>query len=674
VAIFQAAARAGDPSRPGSSTRGRGIVERTTYRQARGPSLDGGVGWLNSAGPIRLEELRGKVVLLDFWTYCCINCHHVLPDLAKLEEKYKNELVVIGVHSPKFFAERDTENIRRKVREYGIKHPVINDADQVLWERFGVNSWPTLVLLDVDGQYLDSISGEGHYAVLDKAIGQLVARAKAKGTLNETPVKFFAENEKPDNTPLLFPGKVLADAEGRRLFIADTGHNRIVVTDLQGKGPKPIGSGLPGLVDGPYDKAGFNRPQGMCLVGETLYVADTENHALRAVDLKAKTVTTLAGNGQQAHRRPGQGPSPGKTTGLNSPWDVILVPGTRSLFIAMAGPHQIWRYDIETGNVSVWAGSGEENIIDGTLSAAAFAQPSGLATDGTHLFVADSEVSGVRSVTLDTRNHRVQTIVGVGLFGFDDIDGIGGEVRLQHCLGVAYGDGKLYIADTYNNKIKVCDPKTRAVETLVGARQAGNSDSPPRFYQPGGLSVAGSHLYVADSNNQAIRVVDLKEKTVKTLEIDGLTPPSPKPRTPTFPNAQAIKVPAVKVAPGDSVTFDVTLDLPPTSKVNAEAPMPYLVETPGKSGLLSADLPAGVGKVSPPSKKFSVTVPLARPASPGEAFDLKLSLAAFVCNEGSGLCLIKSYVWNIPVSVAGDGDGESHVALTSKVHSGDRKE
>jgi thiol-disulfide isomerase/thioredoxin len=663
-------------------------VEPTAFVQAQGPSLEGGAGWINTdqAKPIRLEELRGKVVLLDFWTYCCINCHHVLPDLARLEEKYKNELVVIGVHTAKFFAERDTENIRRKVREYGIKHPVVNDADQVLWRRFGVNSWPTLVLIDVDGSFVGALAGEGHYEILDKAIGQLVSRARSRKTLNETPLKFFPESDRPDDSPLLFPGKVLADVAGRRLFIADTAHNRLVISDLQGKNAKPIGTGTPGLVDGPFDKAGFNRPQGMCLIGETLYVADTENHALRAVDLKARSVTTLAGTGQQSRRHstvlevapegdPGAagggqpvqrtaGIGPGKTTALNSPWDVIPQPGARALLIAMAGPHQIWRYDFETGFVSVWAGSGLENIVDGPLATAAFAQPSGLATDGSHLFVADSEVSGIRSITLDRRSQRVQTIVGNGLFVFDDIDGIGAEVRLQHCLGVAYGEGKLYIADSYNNKIKVCDPKTRAVETLVGARQPGDSDSPPRFYQPGGVSFANPHLYVADTNNHKIKVVDLKEKTAHTLELAGLKPPVPAPRAPSFPNALALNAPKATVGPGKTITLDVTLPLEKGVKVNAEAPMPYLIETPGKSGILADTvLPTG-GKLEPPSAKFSVSFDLARPPAVGDVFDLKFSLSAFVCNEGSNVCLIKSYVWTVPVSVSAGGG--SHIALTGK--------
>ena len=655
------AAGAGDSSPPDGKIVN---VQQVAPPEVR-PSFAGGLGWLNTAGPIRMEELRGKIVLLDFWTYCCINCHHVLPDLARLEEKYKNELVVIGVHTAKFMAERDTENIRRKVREYGIKHPVVNDANQVIWDRFHVGSWPTLVLINVDGSYIGSAPGEGNYALLDRVIGQYVAKARARKTLNETPLKFFPENEKPDDTPLLFPGKVVADVPGGRLFIADTAHNRLVLCDLQGKNATPIGSGLPGLVDGPYDKAGFNRPQGMCLVGDTLYVADTENHALRAVDLKSQTVSTLAGNGSQSRWHSSTGSAAGKTTALNSPWDVIQQPGARALFLAMAGPHQIWHYDLETGIVSVWAGSGMENIVDGSLASAAFAQPSGLATDGTHLFVADSEVSGIRSITLDKRDHRVQTIVGNGLFEFNDIDGIGNQVRLQHCLGVAYGEGKLYIADSYNNKIKVCDPRTRSVETLVGSRQPGDSDNPPQFYQPGGLSVASENLYVADTNNHKIKVVDLKTKSVQTLALEGLKPPSPPPRAPSFPNALALNVPAAKVGPGASITLDVTLPLAKGVKVNDGAPMPYLIETPGKTGLLSDQVPATGGKVSPPSPSFTINVPLARPAAAGDAFELKLSLAAFVCNEGSNVCMIKSYVWTIPVSGADSGD--TRIALTGNV-------
>ncbi len=495
------------------------------------PSLAGAVGWINS-GPIDLDSLKGKIVLLDFWTYCCINCHHIIPDLEKLEKKYKNELVVIGVHSGKFDAERNTENIRAKVAEYRIKHPVANDAEMRIWERFQVSGWPTRVLIAPDGRVVESVSGEGNYEGFDRVIGQLADLYRKAGKLDETPVHFASEDSQYEDKAVLFPGKVLADAKSNRLFISDTGHNRIIQTDLEGKNPVVIGDGGEGLVDGGFARARFNRQQGMCLEGDTLYVADTENHAIRAIDLASKQVATLVGDGTQAQgdpRRPFIGP--GKTSRISSPWDVIQIPGSRTIYIAMAGPHQIWKYDPVTSEVRSWAGSGYENILDGDLREARFAQPSGLATDGKNLFVADSEVSGVRIVSrIDGPAPHVGRIVGEGLFEFGDRDGKGPrQVRLQHCLGLAYGDGRLFIADTYNNKVKVCDPATATVTTFVGTVESGDADDPPTFYQPGGLSVAGDSLYVADTNNHKIKVVDLKTKKTRTLEIPALKPPAPLP-------------------------------------------------------------------------------------------------------------------------------------------------
>ncbi len=265
-------------------------LRRVSFQEQVTPSFKGGVEWINS-GPITFTELRGKIVLLDFWTYCCINCHHVLPDLAKLEAKYPNELVVIGVHTAKFDAERNTENIRQKVREYRIKHPVVNDRNQAIWKRFGVSSWPTLVVIDARGNVVGAAPGEGHFDILDREISRLVEMHKARGELNLTPLKFTPEMERPETGPLLYPGKVLADKAGSRLFITDTGHDRIVQCELDGSHPITIGSGEEGFDDGDYAKATFNRPQGMCLNGDTLYVADTENHAIRAIDLKEQKVT-----------------------------------------------------------------------------------------------------------------------------------------------------------------------------------------------------------------------------------------------------------------------------------------------------------------------------------------------------------------------------------------------
>jgi thiol-disulfide isomerase/thioredoxin len=609
------------------------------------PSLAGGIDWINTDRPIHLEKLRGKIVLLDFWTYCCINCHHIIPTLSKLEEKYKNQLVVVGVHTAKFEAEKLTANIRKKVREYNIKHPVVNDANQVIWNNFGVSSWPTLVLIGPDGLVVDKAGGEVSFEVLDRVIGKLVQAAKSKGQLDETPVQFFSEREKTHSGGLLFPGKVLADRESNRLFISDTGHNRIVVTDLAGSFKEAIGNGVEGLADGPFDKAMLNRPQGTCLVDGILYVADTENHAIRAVDFKAKTVTTLVGNGKQANF--GTHGGKGTKTSLSSPWDLVLIPNSKTLAVAMAGTHQVWKFHIEGDDARLWAGSGQENIVDGTLLAANFAQPSGLATDGHFIFVADSEVSGVREISLG-RKEQVQTIVGVGLFGFGDVDGRGANVRLQHCLGLTYGDKKLFIADSYNNKIKVCDPATRAVETLVGSTAPGSTDEPARFDEPGGLSIAGNDLYVADTNNHLIRVVGLDSKKVKTLALDGVKAPSVK-RVPKFPNATVVSVDPVQAGLDKSLSLTISLNLPPGYDLNTQASMTYLVETPEKPGALSDKNPTTGGRIDPPTPSVVVPLPLASEPAAGETLNVKVSLSAMVCLPNT-LCTVRNYVWNVPIT------------------------
>lgn len=488
------------------------------------PDFDGGVAWLNTAGPIKIKDLRGKVVLLDFWTLCCINCIHVMPDLAKLEKKYKNELVVIGVHSAKFESEKDTKNIRQAILRYEIAHPVVNDANHKIWDRYGVQSWPTMALIDPEGKVVGMTSGEGNLELLDKAIGKLIAIHKQKKTLDEKPMRFdLVRYREKGDTPLFFPGKILADAKSDRLFIADSTHHRIVITNLAGKAIATIGSGSPGKVDGKYAEAQFDDPQGMALDGDTLFVADRKNHCLRAIDLKAGTVSTIAGTGEQAQEtRLLEAPQPAKTTGLNSPWDLCLVG--RTLYIAMAGHHQIWAYDLDKKVIGPYAGDGRENIKDGPHYAARFAQPSGLATDGQNLFVADSEVSAVRKVPLNPLG-RVETLVGEGLFEFGDIDGVGKEARLQHALGVAYHEGKIYVADTYNNKLKVLDPKTADCRTLT---LAGATDKEPLFDEPAGISFSGGKLYIADTNANRIRVVDLASKKVTTLELTGVTPPPPQ--------------------------------------------------------------------------------------------------------------------------------------------------
>jgi DNA-binding beta-propeller fold protein YncE len=626
-------------------------------------TLEGGTGWINTGGPIHAEDLKGKIVVLDFWTYCCINCHHVLPDLAFLEEKYKNELVVIGIHTPKFTAEQDTDNLRKKVAEYRIKHPVINDARQAIWTHYGIESWPTIAVFNAKGHAIYYRGGEGQREILDRVIGEAIVEAKANKELNSQPFVAKPEAEKPHDAALKYPGKVVADGAGKRLFISDTGNNRVVVVDFKGEHIATIGSGREGKADGEFASASFNRPQGMCLLGETLYVADTENHSIRAIDLKTKKVATVAGTGAQATTRAKSGPA--KTTALSSPWDVVPINGGKTLAIAMAGTHQIWKLDLDEKLVSVLAGSGLENITDGTSAAAAFAQPSGLATDGDTLFVADSETSSLRTVGLKGVNKgHVGRIVGQGLFDYADVDGRGPDVRLQHDLGVAYGDGKLYVADTYNNKVKVCDPATKTVKTLAGTRESGNLDEPAQFDEPGGVSLNGNTLYVADTNNHAIRAIDVKTGKTRTVKLTGVAAPAEEKSPPKFPRATRINVGPIKVAPGSEIPIEVTLKIPDGYKLNPDSPIVYLVEAPGPStGLLSPDVSLTGEKIDPPTETFTIKVPLSKPRAEGEELAVTVSMSVFVCKKGStGFCTVQNYVWDIGVNFA---EGGQAVKLTN---------
>jgi sugar lactone lactonase YvrE len=519
-------------------------------RRSPAPALEGGVGWINAAGPVDLKDLRGKFVLLDFWTYCCINCIHVLPELKKLEQAYPNELVVIGVHSAKFEGEQDSQNITDAVLRYEIEHPVVNDANHKIWNRYGVNSWPSFRIIDPEGNLIAGDSGEIKFEIFDRFFKSALPYYRERKLLDLRPIKFDLERDKVAKTPLRFPGKVLADEAGKRLFIADSNHNRIVIASLDGQLLDTIGSGAIGRKDGGYADAQFDHPQGMALHGQNLYVADTENHLLRKVDLRAKQVSTIAGVGEQGRnawpglpedaplaafnvKLPERFVGPPKTTALNSPW-ALYVHG-QDLYIAMAGPHQIWKMPLDESEIGPYAGNGREDIRDGALlppvpyerGFSSFAQPSGLAGDKDWLYVADSEGSAIRAVPFDPTK-EVQTIVGTigSLFTFGDVDGGSDEARLQHALGVVHHEGMLYVADTYNNKVKTIDLATRTTRTLVGTGKPGSTDSPASFDEPAGISYAAGRLYIADTNNHLIRTIDLKTKQVATLTISGLQPPT----------------------------------------------------------------------------------------------------------------------------------------------------
>lgn len=489
---------------------------------APAPELKVQKGWLNTDKPFSLSELKGKIVLLDFWTYGCINCIHVIPDLKKLEEKYKKELVLIGIHSGLFTNEKDTENIRHIILRYGLEHPIVNDADFTIWKAYKVKMYPTQVVIDPNGDVVATTTGEGQLGLLDRIIGETGAKFRASGILNEKPIKFALERDKHTDGPLAFPGKVLADAKSNRLFIADTGHNRIVVTDLDGKLIDIIGSGQPGRSDGDFGAARFYRPQGLAIDGDVLYVADTSNQTIRSIDLAARKVETIAGNGLQGRQGAG---GPAATAMLNSPWDLLIVG--RQLFIAMAGNHQVWMMNLDKRSIQPFAGSGYEGRKDGTFESATFAQPSGLAYDGKYLFVADPESNRIRALGLSTRT--VTTLPNTDIDPELQTAESAPPERLQHPAGIAMSSKGLLIADTYNHQIKQVNPAKDFVKTLFGDGKYGPAEGKKvRFYEPGGISAAGEKVYVADTNNHSIRVIDLKEKQVRTLTITGLQRPPGK--------------------------------------------------------------------------------------------------------------------------------------------------
>ena len=481
----------------------------------RAPELSGAVAWLNVPAPLSLKALGGKVVLLDFWTYGCINCIHILPDLKKLEARFPDELVVIGVHAAKFTNEKATENIRQIIRRYEIAHPVANDAEFRIWRAYAVRAWPSRVIIDPAGYVVGAASGEGNYEGFEQAIATVIATFDERGEMDRRPLELKLESEGASETPLKFPGKVLATAD--RLFISDSNHHQIVVAGYDGRVLDRIGSGRPGQGDGDFSSAGFHKPQGLALAGDTLWVADTGNHLLRAVNLTERVVTTEAGTGEQCMWREEGGRA--TLTALNSPWD--LAAAGPLLFIAMAGPHQIWMLDRARGILWPYAGSGQEARIDGTIEEAAFAQPSGLAVSGDVMYVADAESNIIRAIDLPPAN-RVRTLAGGDLFEFGDVDGKGDAVRLQHPLGLAIHDGRVAIADTYNHKIKLLDPATGKVWTLAGTGTPGQTDGKGRkaqFYEPGGISVAGDTIFVADTNNHAIRKVDARTGETATIQV-----------------------------------------------------------------------------------------------------------------------------------------------------------
>jgi thiol-disulfide isomerase/thioredoxin/DNA-binding beta-propeller fold protein YncE len=641
----------------------RELIEQNARLGIRAPEFGADKTWLNVARPLSWKEsLSGKLVLLDFWTYCCINCMHVARELEVLERKYASApLVVVGVHSAKFANESDAAHVRTAVLREHIEHPVVVDRDFDLWTRFAIRAWPTLVLVSPDGRLIGQVSGEGQGAVLDVFIEQALAVYGERRAFDARALPLRRERDAELARELRFPGKVAADGASRRLYIADSGHDRIVVTDFDGRFVASYGDGEPGLVDGDARTARFCGPQGLALHRGELIVADTLNHALRSIDLSSGEVTTIAGTGKQGYER-GSGVVAARSAALNSPWDVCVAG--HELVVAMAGAHQIWSLDPLSQTIRALAGDGHEARRDGPFVNANFAQPSGVVAMRERVYAVDSESSSVR--VLDLGEREVTTLAGGDddprdLFHFGDEDGAGLGRRFQHPLGICADAGEtaelamLYVADSYNHKLKLVDPHTGAVATYAGTGQAGFADGlceRAQFDEPGGLCIASGadgavKLFVADTNNHAIRAVDLETHEVTTLALSGVPIP---PRMLSASTSAAVAGSAlprlattvvhapvrVKLSSGEA-EIELRLALGAGEKRAENAPSQYRVLH--EDGLVAAR------SVGARIDSDVVKIPLGV-AGPGR---VRVQALYYVCDEKSGACGLRSAEWTVEV-------------------------
>lgn len=456
----------------------------------------GAGGWLNVTRPLTANDMRGRLVLLDFWTYGCINCQQIVPDLEYLEKTFGDRLLIIGVHSAKFAGEKGSDRILAAAKRFGLKHPVINDSDFRIWNSFGVRTWPTQVLLDGNGTVIGRYIGEGHRQEIEKDIQAAIKSMP----MPQTPVAdLVAATE--DTGILHYPAR-LTFAEktpwGAVMIIADTGHHRIVVADETGLVKAVIGSGQRGARDGTFADAQFNNPRGIALIGDDLYIADTGNHKLRVAHLQNNTVETMAGTGKQGRDRRVKDVAALKAD-LASPWDVEVIDNGRRIAITMAGLHQLWAYDVARQTVSVIAGTGVENIEDGPAHRSALAQPSGLSAQGDDLFFVDAETSSLRVLQGDG---TVKTLIGTGLFDFGLKDGQYPDALMQHAQGLFAGAQEIVVADTYNNTLRVYDRGTGALRTVP--LSAGT------LHEPGDVVVHDGTTWISDTNGQHIVKVNLQ--------------------------------------------------------------------------------------------------------------------------------------------------------------------
>ncbi|MEE1773430.1 thioredoxin-like domain-containing protein [Streptomyces sp. JV185] len=597
-----------------------------TRARVRAPELIGKGGWLNTGDQqYTLADLRGRIVVLDFWTFCCVNCLHVLDELRELEEKHRDTLVIIGVHSPKFVHEAEHQAVVDAVERYEVHHPVLDDPELATWKQYAVRAWPTLVVIDPEGYVVAQHAGEGHAHAIEKLVEELEAEHAAKGTLRRGDGPYVAPE--PVATHLRFPGKALLLPDGGFL-VSDTTRHRLVELDRDGETVRRhVGTGDRGFADGGPDGARFSEPQGLAVLPDgRIAVADTVNHAIRALDLATGETTTLAGTGRQWWQgSPTSGPA--REVALSSPWDVAWFAGR--LWIAMAGVHQLWTYDPATETVEVAAGTTNEGLVDGPAAEAWFAQPSGLATsaDGERLWVADPETSALRHVERDGDGFAVRTAVGTGLFDFGHRDGAAGQALFQHPLGVAaLPDGSVAVCDTYNHALRRYDPASGEVTTLA-----------TDLREPSDAVLVDGDLVVVESARHRLTRLRLPEEAVRVAD-----------------RAHRTQRAATGIAPG-TLRLDVVFQAPAGQKLDTRY-------GPSTRLLVSSTPPELLVEGAGPGTDLFRDLVLADDVTEGV---LHVSAMAASCDDDPAneypACHVHQQDWGVPVRV--DAAGTARLPL-----------
>ncbi|MBB5934011.1 NHL domain-containing thioredoxin family protein [Streptomyces zagrosensis] len=482
--------------------------------RVRAPELIGAGGWLNTGGTeLSLADLRGRIVILDFWTFCCVNCLHVIDELRELEEAHRDTVVIVGVHSPKFVHEAEHQAVVDAVERYEVRHPVLDDPELATWKQYAVRAWPTLVVIDPEGYVVAQHAGEGHAHAIARLVDELEATHEAKGTLRRGDGPY--REPEPVATDLRFPGKAI-ELPGGTFLVSDSTRHALVELEPDGETViRRIGTGERGLADGDAATASFNEPQGLALLPasadgrQLVAVADTVNHALRTYDPATGAVETIAGTGRQWWQGTATA-GPAREVDLSSPWDLAWFADR--LWIAMAGVHQLWTYDPATGTVGVAAGTTNEGLVDGPAHEAWFAQPSGLAAAEDRLWIADSETSALRYIERDPGRPDgfvVRTAVGTGLFDFGHRDGPADQALFQHPLGVtALRDGSVAVSDTYNHALRRYDPATGEVSTLA-----------TDVREPSDAVLTGDDIVVVESSRHRLTRLRLPEEAVRVESV-----------------------------------------------------------------------------------------------------------------------------------------------------------